>query len=74
MWPNPQETVDLVTFAEEILNGKLYFLCSVSSCVFFLKHRGLITVYLIYQSNQSKMNTSKNFGNISTSKKAKVVI
>ena len=28
MWSNPQEaeTVDLVTFAEEIRNGKLYFL------------------------------------------------
>ena len=25
MWPNPQETVDLVTFTEEILNGKLFF-------------------------------------------------
>ena len=23
MWPNPQETADLVTFTEEILNGKL---------------------------------------------------
>ena len=29
MWPNPQETADLVTFTEEIVNGKLYFLCSV---------------------------------------------
>ena len=29
MWPNPQETVDLVTFTEEILNGKLHTLCSV---------------------------------------------
>ena len=28
MWPNRQETVDLVTFTEEILNGKLHFLCS----------------------------------------------
>ena len=28
MWPNPQETADLVTFAEKILNGKLHFLCS----------------------------------------------
>ena len=28
MWPNPQETVDLVTFTEEILNEKLTFLCS----------------------------------------------
>ena len=27
MWPNPQETEDLVTFTEEILNGKLQFLC-----------------------------------------------
>ena len=28
MWPNPQ--VDLATFTEEILNGKLHFLCRVS--------------------------------------------
>ena len=25
MWPNPQETEDLATFAEETLNGKLHF-------------------------------------------------
>ena len=31
MWPNPQFPVDLVTFTEEILNGKLHFLCSVKS-------------------------------------------
>ena len=30
MWPNLQETADLVTFIEEILNGKLHFLCSVT--------------------------------------------
>ena len=30
MWPNSQETVDLVTFTEEILNGKLHILCSVN--------------------------------------------
>ena len=29
MGPNQQETADLVTFTEEILNGKLHFLCSV---------------------------------------------
>ena len=29
MWPNPQETADLVTFNDEILNGKLHFLCRV---------------------------------------------
>ena len=31
MWPKHYETVDLVTFTEEILNGKLHCLCSVSS-------------------------------------------
>ena len=28
MWPNPQESADLATFTEEILIGKLHFLCS----------------------------------------------
>ena len=28
MWPNPEKTADLVTFAEEILNEKLHF-CAV---------------------------------------------
>ena len=31
MWPNPQFPADLVTFTEEILNGKLHFLCSENS-------------------------------------------
>ena len=30
MWPNPQLPEDLVTLTEEIFNGKLHFLCSVS--------------------------------------------
>ena len=30
MWPNPQESADLVTFTEEILNKKLQFLRSVN--------------------------------------------
>ena len=30
MWPNPQETADLVTFTGEIFNAKLHFLCSDS--------------------------------------------
>ena len=32
MWPNPQFPVDLTTFTEEILNGKLHFLCSAAHC------------------------------------------
>ena len=31
MRPNPHETADLVSFTEEMVNGKLRFLCSVSS-------------------------------------------
>ena len=30
MEPNPQETADLVTFAEEILDEKFHFVCSIS--------------------------------------------
>ena len=33
MWPNQQETEDLVTFTEEVLNRKLYFLCSGHNCL-----------------------------------------
>ena len=32
MWPNPQETGDLVTFTEEIFNGKVHFLFSRGHC------------------------------------------
>ena len=35
MWPNPQETADLVTFTEEILNEKLHFCAVVISCEIF---------------------------------------
>ena len=33
MWPNSQFPADLFTFSEEILNGKLNFLCSESTNV-----------------------------------------
>ena len=38
MWPNPQSPADLVTFTEEILNGKLQFLCSDSRPVSYTKN------------------------------------
>ena len=31
MWSNPQKTANFVTFTEEILNGKLHFLCCMSN-------------------------------------------
>ena len=33
MWPNPQFPADLVTFTEEILNGKPSFLCNEMLCM-----------------------------------------
>ena len=38
MWPDPQKTADLVTFTEEILNGKIHFLCSDSFKINFILH------------------------------------
>ena len=35
MCPNPHFPADLVTFTEEILNGKLHFLCSKDSRLSF---------------------------------------
>ena len=42
MSPNPQETADLVTFTEEILSGKLYFLCSFRKLRNFKKISGML--------------------------------
>ena len=39
MWSNPQILADLVTFTEEILNGKLHFLCSV---IFFFSFLSIV--------------------------------
>ena len=40
MTPNPKGTADLVKYIEEILNGKLYFLCSGSSIQSVCLERG----------------------------------
>ena len=45
MWPNPEKIADLVTFLEEIRNGKLHFLCSV---------RKTRTKHISYKNNISK--------------------
>ena len=49
MWPNPQFLADLVTFTEEILNGKLHFLCSASSYsrALYFNIPGLIFIVLL---------------------------
>ena len=47
MWPNPQETADLVTFTEEILNGKLHFLYSDDTCEQLLRGQGVTWHYYL---------------------------
>ena len=49
MWPNPQETADLVTFTEEVLNGKLYFLSS----------KDHVTLWKLYNSLSAKAIVTK---------------
>ena len=70
MWPNPQETADLVTFTEEILNGKLHFLCSVNKNKFMNilpisltnSQRSLITLIFFNSITLKTQFTSKSTG------------
>ena len=47
MWQNPQFTADLVTFIEEILNGKLYF---------------FVQCYCMYAAQKIKFSIKDFFG------------
>ena len=64
MWPNPQETADLVTFTEEILNGRLHFFCAVPSTQNILI-RTIVNVLKLkgssYQRCSLKKAALKNF-------------
>ena len=51
MWSNQQETADLVTFTEEVLNRKLCFLCSGHNC---LKK-------VIFQNSRKSFKNAKEF-------------
>ena len=49
MWPSPQEAADLVTFTEEILNGKNFIFCAVKIILTIVilkgKHAELLNVW-----------------------------
>ena len=51
MWPNPQLSADLIKFTEEIVIGKLHFLCSV----------WLMFVSFIYRRNRYGPKLTLNF-------------
>ena len=52
MWPNPQDSADLVKFTEEILNGNL------QSCrdVCYEKIFSLVLPSIVKKTNQNKAN------------------
>ena len=50
MWPKVQETADLVTFTEKILNGNCHFLCGVTTSICVGDFR--------YFKNKDHMNTT----------------
>ena len=47
MWPNPQETLDLVTFTEGILNGNFIFV----QCLQKYVKKGHFVIFLLSQNN-----------------------
>ena len=54
MWPNSHDTADLITFTEEIFNGKLHFLCN--AC-FFQKYGGYtLSMQVIYEPKYSRID------------------
>ena len=63
MWSNPQFPANLVTFTEEILNGKLHFLCSV--CTIFKAWSAICTSVVCefiseqYRSSQPECSVRK---------------
>ena len=57
MGPNPQFPADLVTFTEEILNGKLHFLWSVHGAIFGgFFHLNVSEVYYLRNGNRLLSN------------------
>ena len=70
MWPNPQETVGLVTFTEETLNGKLFCVVIHSIIIFntikqntniFSQRHKFLTINLVnIELNVLKVNNKDN--------------
>ena len=69
MWLNPQFLADLVTFTEEILNGKLHFLCSeyyvISTILLHIPQGKLNWLFILYYSlysSTAELTCNSNVG------------
>ena len=65
MWPNPQFLADLVTFTEEIFNGKPHFLCSemISTAKLPILKNSMVTKGLALLLSQNIKPFTNFFGN-----------
>ena len=72
MWPNPQFPTDLVTFTDEILIGKLHFLCSMPY-VYLQQVAVITTSYDTFQRSYMKAFEPKTVYNIKYNIKYKVL-
>ena len=66
MWPNPQETADLVTFTEDSLSGKLHFLYLVTKpnifpngCIYFEVSSKLVPDLNLYHQCSHHIETNQ---------------
>ena len=61
MWPNSQFPADLATFTEEILSGKLHFLCSDKFPILVREglHDPVETMSVISNMGESKEHLQK---------------
>ena len=59
MWRNPQETADLVTFTEEIQNGKLHFLRRVFIAIVYRCRAISFLIWLFLNDSEQKNNSVK---------------
>ena len=70
MWSNPQFSADLVTFTEEILNGKLHFFAVITSnCVVGVVLADLKAFLLCWYDKKITNNTFTVLKSDSPSKK-----
>ena len=62
MWPNPQETADLITITEEILNSAVFSEDADGNVdIEFLQHRKKVEIFLLYQKLSPFISKTQSF-------------
>ena len=64
MWPNPQESADLVTLTEEILHGKLHFLFSAAHLFHKYFFRSVSNPFLLNDTQRKNCRINNSIAEI----------